>query len=97
MTWRSGGRQRRRRRYRRHAGQYTAAVEAAEQRGELPVQWRAQAEVLHKLGRLEEARTAAKLAREIVDRLATTVSDERLRATFLQSSAVQRLAAIVGT
>jgi len=53
--------------------------------------------VLHKLGRLEEARTAAKLAREIVDRLATTVSDERLRATFLQSSAVQRLAAIVGT
>src|SRR2546428_11531343 len=63
----AGGRQRRRRRYRRHAGQYTAAVEAAEQRGELPVQWRAPAEGLHKIRRPPENPPPAAQARAIID------------------------------
>jgi hypothetical protein len=36
-------------------------------------------------------------AREIIDRLAATVPDERLRATFLQSTKVQRVAAFAST
>lgn len=78
---------------------YAAAIKAAQDRGELPALWRAlagQADLFHKLGRAEAAREAAARSREIVDRLAAAVPDERLRATLLQSAPVQRLLTLVG-
>jgi class 3 adenylate cyclase/tetratricopeptide (TPR) repeat protein len=78
---------------------YQTAAETAQDRSEVPIQWRAlvgQAEVLHKLSQSREAAAAAKRARELVDLLSATVTDERLRATFLQSAPVQRLGALAG-
>ncbi len=48
------------------------------------------------LGRSGEAASTAGRAREIINRLAATVPDERLRAVFLQSPKVQRVAALAG-
>ena len=43
------------------------------------------------LGRPQESEASAGRARGIIDRLAATVPDERLRAVFLQSAKVQRV------
>lgn len=62
-----------------------------------PLRWRALAgaaiaqQALH---RSDDARHSARQAREIIDRLAATLPDERLRAALLQSSAVQSVASI---
>jgi tetratricopeptide (TPR) repeat protein len=73
---------------------YLAAAEEAERMGRVPALWRTLAglaEAQKALGRAAEAATCAVRAREIVDRLAATVPDERLRALFLQSPKVQRI------
>ncbi len=78
---------------------YEAVVEEAQGVGRTPVLWRALAglgEAQRALGQAEESAARARRAREIIDRLAATVPDERLRATFLQSTKVQRVAALVG-
>ncbi len=79
---------------------YEAAAQEAERLGRTPVLWRALAglaEILRALGQPDEATTKAQRAREIVDHLAATVPDERLRATFLQSTKVQRVMLMAGT
>jgi len=76
---------------------YEQAAVEAERTGRLPVLWRAQAgraQVLHGLGRHEEAAAAARPGKEIVERLAATIADERVRAAFLQSAPVQRVFAL---
>ncbi len=78
---------------------YEAVVEEAQGVGRTPVLWRALAglgEAQRALGQAEESAASARRAREIIDRLAATVPDERLRATFLQSAKVQRVAVLVG-
>ena len=78
---------------------YEAVVEEAQGLGRTPVLWRALAglaEAQRALGQAEESASSARRAREIIDRLAATVPDERLRATFLQSTKVQRVAALAG-
>lgn len=78
---------------------YDAALRDAEHRGRLPVQWQSLAglaEAHRALGRHDEAPASARRAREIIERLAATVPDERLRATFLQSQRVQRVVALAG-
>lgn len=79
---------------------YEEAVTASERLGRLPILWRALgglAEAQRALGRPEDAAASASRAREVVERLAATVPDERLRAVFLQSARVQRLATLAGT
>ncbi len=78
---------------------YDAIVREAEQRGRLPVLWRAlagHAEAQRGLGRSGQAAASARRAKEIIGRLAATVPDERLHATFLQSAKVQRAIALAG-
>ena len=78
---------------------YEAVVEEAHDLGRTPVLWRALAglgEAQRALGQAEESAANARRAREIVERLAATVSDERLRATLLQSAKVQRVLALAG-
>lgn len=78
---------------------YEAVVEDAQGLGRTPVLWRALAglgEAQRALGLAEESAASARRARESIDRLAATVPDERLRATFLQSTKVQRVAALAG-
>jgi class 3 adenylate cyclase/tetratricopeptide (TPR) repeat protein len=78
---------------------YLEAVEQVEQREQLPALWRALAglaEVQRALGRSDDTAASARRAREIIERLAATVPDERLRAIFLQSSKVQRVVALAG-
>ena len=78
---------------------YEAVIEDAQDLGRTPVLWRALAglgEAQRTLGRAEESAASAWRAREIIDRLAATVPDERLQATFLQSTKVQRVAALAG-
>jgi class 3 adenylate cyclase/tetratricopeptide (TPR) repeat protein len=78
---------------------YEAVAGEAQALGLTPVLWRALAglgEAQRALGRVEESAASARRAREIIDRLAATVLDERLRATFLQSTKVQRVAALAG-
>ncbi len=78
---------------------FANAAGDAERTGTLPALWRALAgfaEAQRALGRPEGAAASARRAREIIDRLATTVPDERLRATFLQSTKVQRVIALAG-
>ncbi len=54
------------------------------------------AEAQRALGQAQGSAASAARAREIIDRLAATVPDKRLRATFLQSAKVQRVAALAG-
>jgi len=48
------------------------------------------------LGRTQESAASAGRAREIINRLAATVPDERLRAVFLLSAKVQRVLVLAG-
>ena len=82
------------------ASTYRAAAEEAERSGRAPALWRALAglaETQRALAHAQEATASAGRAREIIDRLAAAVPDERLRATFLQSAKVQRVLALAGT
>jgi len=79
---------------------YLEAAAEAERTDQLPGLWRALAglaEVQQALGRDAEAASAARRAREIIDRLAASVPDERLRAVFLQSPRAQRVLTLAGT
>ncbi len=81
------------------ATSYEAAIHDAEHRGRLPVKWRALAglaEAQRASDHPDAAAASARRARESIDRLAATVPDERLRATFLQSQKVQRVVALAG-
>jgi tetratricopeptide (TPR) repeat protein len=76
------------------AQSYLVAAEEAERMGRAPALWRALAglaEAQRVLGRPQESEASAGRARGIIDRLAATVPDERLRAVFLQSAKVQRV------
>jgi len=78
---------------------YARAVEDAEDRGHTPALWRALAglaEAQRSMGQVEAAAASARRAREIIERLAATVPDERLRATFLQSARVLRVITLAG-
>ncbi len=78
---------------------YRRAAEEAERAGLLPAMWRAlvgRAEMQRATGDAPGATASAVRAREIIERLAATVPDERLRAVFLQSAKVQRVAALAG-
>ena len=78
---------------------YAQAAEEADRLGRLPALWRALAglaEAQRALRQPDAAAASARRAREIIDRLAATVPDERLRATFLQSARVQRVTALAG-
>ncbi|MGH2395821.1 MAG: ATP-binding protein [bacterium] len=71
----------------------------AERMGRLPLLWRTLAglaELDQRLGSPPETTGAARRAKEIIDRLAATVLDERLRSVFLQSAPVQRVVALAG-
>ncbi len=79
------------------ASGYKRAVEEAERAGLLPALWRALAglaETERSLGDPVGAAASAARAREVIERLAATVPDERLRAVFLQSPKVQRVFAL---
>jgi len=76
---------------------YVDAAAEAERTGALPTQWRALAglaDLEHATGGVVAAAATARRAREIVDRLAAAIPDERLQATFLQSHAVQRISTL---
>jgi hypothetical protein len=76
-----------------------AVVQETEARHRLPLQWRALAglaEAQRAIGHSSDAAAAARWARGVIERLAATVPDERLRATFLQSAKVQRVNALAG-
>jgi hypothetical protein len=78
---------------------YGVAAGEAERMGRPPALWRALAglaEAQRVLGRPQESAASARRARETIDRLATTVPDERLRAVFLQSARVQRVLILAG-
>jgi tetratricopeptide (TPR) repeat protein len=78
---------------------YASAAEEAERVGRAPALWRALAglaEGQEARGLKEDAAQSAGRAREIVERLAAVVPDERLRATFLQAAKVQRVMALAG-
>jgi tetratricopeptide (TPR) repeat protein len=78
---------------------YTSAAGDAERMGGLPALWRALAglaEVRQASGDAEAALASARRAHEIIERLASSMGDERLRATFLQSARVQRVIALAG-
>ena len=73
---------------------YRAAEREAVRNGRQPTLWRSLAgwaEVASHVGDTEGARAAALRAKDVVERIAAGVADERLRATFLQSARVQRL------
>jgi tetratricopeptide (TPR) repeat protein len=78
---------------------YHAAAEEAERVGRRPALWRAHAglaDAYRALGQSDAAAASAQRARDIIDRLAATIPDERLRAAFLQSAKVQRVTALAG-
>lgn len=78
---------------------YREATEEAERMGRTPALWRALAglaETQRMLGHAQESAASAGRARAILDRLAATVPDERLRAVFLQSAKVQRVLVLAG-
>jgi tetratricopeptide (TPR) repeat protein len=78
---------------------YEAAAEEAARLGRTPALWRALAglaETQAVLDRTQESAARAGWASEIIDRLAATLSDERLRAIFLRSIKVQRVAVLAG-
>ena len=73
------------------------AAEEAERLGRMPAVWRALAglaDAQQVLGQAQESAASARRAREIIDRLAATVPDERLRAVFLQSARVEHVVAM---
>jgi tetratricopeptide (TPR) repeat protein len=79
---------------------YGLVIQEAERWEHLPMIWRSLAglaEAHQRLGEYAEAAAAARRAREIIDRLAATIPDERLRSTFLQSARVQRITALIGS
>ncbi len=79
--------------------EYVAAADEAERLGRMPVLWHALAglaEAQRSMGKSDQAAECAGRARQIIERLAATVPDERLRATFLQSSKVQRVMSLAG-
>ena len=64
-----------------------------------PWRWRALAglaEAQHAVGDRDEGTASARAGQDIIERLAATVPDERLRATFLQSARVQRVLTLAG-
>jgi tetratricopeptide (TPR) repeat protein len=78
---------------------YMRTIEEATRVGRMPSLWRALAglaEVQRMRGQPDAAASTARQAREIIDRLAASVSDERLRATFLQSAKVQQVMSLAG-
>jgi class 3 adenylate cyclase/tetratricopeptide (TPR) repeat protein len=85
-------------------GDFKAAVETFEEAakeaarmGRQPALWRAVAGLAEGRRALGQSDAAAKLARQaqdVVDGLAATIPDESLRAAFLQSARVQRVAAL---
>ncbi len=78
---------------------YTEAIEEATRAGLLPLLWRALAglaEVQRARGQHDDAAGTARQARDIIERLVATVSDERLRATFQQSAKVQQVMSLAG-
>ncbi len=80
-------------------GFYTTVAEEADRMGSPPARLRALAglaEAQHALEQSDAAGISARQAKEIVDQLAATVPDERLRATFLQSATVQRVMTLAG-
>ncbi|HEV8338636.1 MAG TPA: tetratricopeptide repeat protein [bacterium] len=80
-------------------GQFQEAAREAETTGRLPALWRALAgmtEVHKTQGRPGEASASAQKGREIIERIAASVPDERLRAVFLHSRRVQRVLALAG-
>ena len=77
---------------------YESAAAEAERLGLAPALWRALAglaDVQRALGQAQASVRSATQAREIIDRLAATVADSQLRATFQQSEKVARVAALV--
>ena len=81
------------------AQRYEEATREAERVGRPPMTWRALAglaEARRRLGRSEAATEAAERATQIVERLAATLDDERLRATFVQSERVQEVKTLAG-
>ena len=78
---------------------YEDAARESERLERPPTLWRALAglaEAQRLLGRSDAATETARRAATIIDRLAATVTDERLRATFVQSDRVQRVMALAG-
>ncbi len=78
---------------------YMEAIEEATRAGLLPSLWRALAglaEVQRARGQHDDAAGTARQARDIIERLVGTVSDERLRATFQQSAKVQQVMSLAG-
>ncbi|HLN14990.1 MAG TPA: hypothetical protein VK587_17460, partial [bacterium] len=78
---------------------YELTAADAERLGLAPALWRALAglaEVQRALGQAQASVGSATRAREIIDRLAATVADPELRATFLHSAKVQRVTALAG-
>lgn len=78
---------------------YMEAIEEATRAGLLPLLWRTLsglAEVQRARGQHDDAAGTARQARDIIERLVASVSDERLRATFLQSAKVQQVMSLVG-
>ncbi len=79
---------------------YLKTAEEAERTGQLPLLWRTLAGLagVHRArGDLPAAADAARRAKEIIERLAASVPDERLRAVFLQSAKVQRIMTLAGS
>lgn len=78
---------------------FARAAQEAERSGRQPALWRALAglaEAQRSLGLLEPAAQSAGRAQVVIDRLAATITEESLRATYLQSARVQRVAALAG-
>jgi hypothetical protein len=81
------------------AQRYEEAAREADRVGRPPMTWRALAglaEARRQLGRLEAVTETAERAVQIVERLAATLDDERLRAIFMQSERVQRIMTLAG-
>jgi len=78
--------------------QYAAAAQESERVGRLPALWRALAGLAQaqNVRGVPQAAETARRACEIVDRLAASLTDERLRAVFMQSERVQRAMTLAG-
>ncbi|MGH2404907.1 MAG: tetratricopeptide repeat protein, partial [bacterium] len=78
---------------------FETAAHEADRSGRQPARWRALAglaEAQRSLGLVDAAAENARRAKEVIERLAQTLTDEPLRAAFLQSVRVQRIAALAG-
>lgn len=81
------------------AEHYRHAAEEASQTMSPPWRWRALAglaEAQYAVGDRDEGTASARAGQDIIERLAATVPDERLRATFLQSARVRRVLTLTG-